>query len=51
MRGPYVITNSEGVVCGAGYDYWDSNEEAIQQITSKCETMKKMLNDTLSNKN
>ena len=42
MRGSYVIVNSKSQVVGFGYDLWDTNEEAIKNLSEQYETIKKV---------
>ena len=51
MKGPYVIMNSKGQVVGSGYDLWDTNEEAIKELSEQCETIKKVLDELYNTKN
>ena len=46
MRGPYVIMNSKSQIVGFGYDLWDTNEEAIKNLSEQYETIKKVLNES-----
>ena len=48
MKGPYIITNSKCQVCSTGYDFWDTNEEARQQIISECEMIENIINELKS---
>ena len=45
MRGSYVIVNSKSQIVGFGYDLWDTNEEAIKNLSEQYETIKKVLNE------
>ena len=45
MRGPYVIMNSKSQIVGFGYDLWNTNEEAIKNLSEQYETIKKVLDE------
>ena len=51
MRGSYVIVNSKSQIVGFGYDLWDTNEEAINNLSEQYETIKKVLDESYNTKN
>ena len=50
MRGPYVIMDSKSQIVGFGYDLWNTNEEAIKNLSEKYETIKKVLDESYNTK-
>ena len=51
MRGPYVIMNSKSQIVGFGYNLWNTNEEAIKNLSEQYETIKKVLDESYNTKN
>ena len=51
MRGSYVIMDSKSQVVGFGYDLWNTNEEAIKNLSEQYETIKKVLDESYNTKN
>lgn len=51
MRGPYVIMDSKSQIVGFGYDLWNTNEEAIKNLSEQYETIKKVLDESYNTKN
>ena len=51
MRGSYVIVNSKSQIVGFGYDLWNTNEEAIKNLSEQYETIKKVLDESYNTKN
>ena len=51
MKGSYVIMDSKSQVVGFGYDLWDTNEEAIKNLSEQYETIKKVLDESYNTKN
>ena len=51
MRGPYVIMDSKSQIVRFGYNLWDTNEEAIKNLSEQYETIKKVLDESYNTKN
>ena len=51
MRGSYVIMDSKSQIVGFGYDLWNTNEEAIKNLSEQYETIKKVLDESHNTKN
>ena len=51
MRGSYVIMDSKSQIVGFGYDLWNTNEEAIKNLSEQYETIKKVLDESYNTKN
>ena len=51
MRGSYVIMDSKSQIVGFGYDLWNTNEEAIKNLSEQYETIKKVLDELSDTKN
>ena len=51
MKGSYVIMDSKSQVVGFGYNLWNTNEEAIKNLSEQYETIKKVLDESYNMKN
>ena len=51
MRGSYVIMDSKSQIVGFGYDLWNTNEEAIKNLSEQYKTIKKVLDESYNTKN
>ena len=51
MRGSYVIMDSKSQIVGFGYDLWNTNEEAIKNLSEQYKTIKKVLDELSDTKN
>ena len=51
MKGSYVIMDSKSQVVGFGYNLWNTNEEAIKNLSEQYETIKKVLDESYNTKN
>lgn len=51
MKGSYVIMDSKSQIVGFGYDLWNTNEEAIKNLSEQYETIKKVLDESYNTKN